>query len=235
MADRIVERNGTRGVWMIILFFGALWGAVEALFGGLLHVVLPPTYQGRIMVALAFLLMALAVRRTGKAWAPLAMAFVASPLKLFSAVVFALPVSAPAVLNPAFAILGEGAAFSLVVLALGRARLRAPLRLALAGAAGGALQSLLYVGLVRGPGLWSYPPAEVLQKLGTKFPGWVLSLSGIGRFISSSIPYAALAAGLACLAVGLLPLPGRRLSRPAFLLGGAAVCLVTSFLASWLI
>ena len=234
MDDRAVGRNGARGVWMTVLFFGALWGAVEALFGGLLHVVLPPTYQGKILLAIAAALMALAVRRTGRVWAPLGMALIASPLKLFSALVFALPVSAPAVLNPALAILAEGGAFALLAGLLLRRRQSAT-RFLLAGVGAGVLQSLLYVGLVRGPGLWSYPSAQALKALGTKFPNWVLSLSGIGGFLSTSIPYAALGAGIACLAIGLLPLPARTRPRLALLFAGSAACLAISFLASWLI
>jgi len=228
-------KRSTAGILLLtLLWFGALWGAVEALFGGLLHLLLPPRYPGKVMVALAMGLMAYAVRRTGKPWIPLGMALIAAPLKLFSAVVFALPLSAPAVMNPAFAILAQGAAFALVAVALQRRPMAVPLRFGLIGAGAGALQPLLFVGLVRGPGLWIYPPLTVLQELGTKFPSWALSASGIASYLSISIPYSALAGGIAALAVGSAPLRART-HRPVSLLAGTALCLVIFFLASWFI
>ncbi len=235
MGKHGVSRREAGMVLLTLLWFGALWGACEALFGGLLHFVLPPTYPGKIMIGLAMGLMAFAVRRTGRPWMPLGMALVAAPLKLFSAVVFALPVCAPAVLNPAFAILAQGAAFAVIGVALSRLPLTRPLRFGLVGASAGAMQSLLYVGLVRGPGLWLYPPLQTLQELGTKFPYWSLSLTKIGSFLSVSIPYGVLAAGVAALAVGCAPLRLRARIRPALLVAGIVVCLAAFFLSSWLI
>ena len=216
------------------LWFGALWGASEALFGGLLHALLPPTYPGRILIALAMGLMAYAVRRTGRPWLPIGMALVAAPLKLFSAVLFSLPVSAPAVLNPAFAILAQGTAFAGLAVFLDRERFSLPLRFLFVGAGAGTLQALVYVGLVRGPGMALYPPLSALQELGTKFPQWALSASGIAGFLGASLPYAATAAGVATLVIGFLPFRTGRAYRPAFLLAGTASCLVIFFLASWL-
>ncbi len=233
---RASTKRSTVGIVLLtILWFGALWGAVEALLGGLLHILLPPTYPGKIMIALAMGLMAFAVRRTGRPWVPLGMALIAAPLKLFSAVVFALPVCAPAVLNPVFSILAQGAAFALFAVVIYRLPLGVPLRFGLVGASAGVLQSLLYVGMVRGPGLWLYPPLVVLKELGAKFPYWVLSAGGIGHFLSVSIPYSLLAAGIAALAVGFAPLRTRISYRPAFLLAGTTLCLVIFFLASWFI
>lgn len=222
-------------VLLIVLWYGALWGAVEALFGGLLHLILPPTYPGKIMIALAMGLMTFAVRSTRRPWLPFGMALVASPLKLFSAVVFALPVSAPAVLNPAFSILAQGVGFALFAVILYRSPLTEPLRFGLAGAAASVLQSLLYVGLVRGPGLWLYPRLEVLQQLGTKFPDWILSSTKIAAFLTVSIPFSALAGAGAALAMGWVPLALKAQFCPARRLAGTGLCLVIFFLASWLI
>lgn len=230
-----MKGNNLAANLLVVLWFGTLWGACEALLGGVLHSYLPPTYPGKFMIAVAMGLMAFAIRRTGRPWIPLGMALVASPLKLFSAVIFSLPVCAPAVLNPAFSILAQGVAFALFAVALGRVLPERPFRFGLAGAAAGALQSLLYVALVRGPGLWLYPPLETLQALGTKFPHWVASLPQIANFLSVSIPYSVLAAGVAALAIGCAPLRTRVQMRPAVLTVGVVLCLVTFFLSSWLV
>lgn len=235
--DRLTTtlHTGTINTLLILLLFGSLWGVVEALFGGLLHVILPPTYQGKIMIALAIALMAIAVRQTRKPWIPLGMALIAAPLKLFSAVVFTLPVSAPAILNPVFSILAQGAAFAVFAIAVEGRRWPAPLRLALAGIGAGALQSLLFAGLVRGPGHLLYLPLAAIEKLGTKFPYWSMSASGIGNFLSTSVPYSALAAGVAGIVIGLIPFRLHKSFRPAFVLAGSALCLGIFFLASWFI
>ena len=235
--DRLTTtlHTGTIDTLLILLLFGSLWGVVEALFGGLLHVILPPTYQGKIMIALAIALMAIAVRQTRKPWIPLGMALIAAPLKLFSAVVFTLPVSAPAILNPVFSILAQGAAFAVFAMAVEGRRWPAPLRLALAGIGAGALQSLLFAGLVRGLGHLLYLPLAAIEKLGTKFPYWSMSASGIGNFLSTSVPYSALAAGVAGIVIGLIPFRVHRSFRPAFVLAGSALCLGIFFLASWFI
>jgi len=231
----ITLHTGTTNTLLIVLLFGSLWGAVEALFGGLLHVILPPTYQGKIMIALAIALMAIAVRQTRKPWIPFGMALIAAPLKLFSAVVFSLPISAPAILNPVFSILAQGAAFALFAMAVEGRRWPVPLRLAVAGTGAGALQSLLFAGLVRGPGQLLYLPLTAIKELGTKFPYWSLSLSGIGHFLSTSVPYSALAAGAAAIVIGVIPVRAHTGFRPAFVLTGSALCLGIFFLASWFI
>ncbi|MEE8566774.1 MAG: hypothetical protein V3S76_03430, partial [Candidatus Bipolaricaulota bacterium] len=71
--------------------------------------------------------------------------------------------------------------------------------------------------------------------LGTKFPYWSLSLSGIGSFLSTSVPYSALAAGVAGIVIGLVPVRVHTSFRPAFVLAGSALCLGIFFLASWFI
>ncbi len=230
-----MKGNNLAANLLVVLWFGTLWGACEALLGGLLHNYLPPTYPGKFMIAVAMGLMVFAIRRTGRPWIPLGMALVASPLKLFSAAIFSLPICAPVVLNPAFSILAQGAAFALFAVALGRLLPERPYRFGLAGAAAGALQAVLYVGLVRGPGLWLYPPLETLRALGTKFPHWAASWSQIANFLSASIPYSLLAAGVTALAIGYAPLRTRAQMRPSVLIAGTVLCLVTFFLSSWLV
>jgi hypothetical protein len=214
---------------LTVLWFGALWGALEAVVGGALHMVLPPTVPGRVMLAVAFALMALAVERTGKPWMPAAMALVAAPLKLLSAWTFALPVVAPAVVNPAFAILAEGAAFSVAAYVLTRIVLPRPTRLATIGATAGALQVAAYVVLVRTAGLALYPPRPELQAIGAKFPAWALSADAAWAYVFAGLPLALLAGAvgglLAGLLAGLLPQPREGAFRPALLYAGSAACL----------
>ena len=232
---RAPTRQTRPGFALELLWYGTLWGATEATIGGLLHIALPPTYPGKIMIAIAAGLMIFAARRTGKPWFPLGMAVVAAPLKLFSAAVFSLPITAPAVVNPAFSILAQGLAFSLILAIAYKVRLPAYLRFGLAGASAVALQSFLYLALVKYPGLLIYPPRELLETLGTKFPHWAFSVSGTLRFLGGTLPYSVLAAGIASLLVGAIPLSPRRTTRPALLASGAAICLSIFFLSSWLI
>lgn len=229
----LINRKKT-GILLVVLWFGALWGALEATLGGLLHVILPPTYPGKIMLGVAVSLMVFAVRRTGKVWLPLGMALVAAPLKLFSAMVFALPISAPAVLNPAFSILAQGAAVALLLVIVHK-RIAIPLRFGLIGAGAGALQTLLFVGLVRGPGMFLYPSLSLIEELGIKYPYWALTAKGIGNFLTLSVPYSVIAAGLAAAVVGFLPFRVRTQFKPAFFGVGTALCLAIFFLASWFI
>ena len=220
---------------LAVLFYGTCWGALEASFGGLLHIVLPATYQGRIMVAFAAALMTFAARKTGKPWIPMGMALIAAPLKLFSAVIYSLPVTAPTILNPAFSILAQGASFATIMLIFQQNVMKTSLRFFLIGAAAGGVQSLFFVGLVRGPGLLIYPPLTTLQEIGTKFPHWVLSLQGIGSFLTTSIPYSALFAGIGAMAMVWVARSRNITARRSFMLPGTALCLAIFFLSSWLI
>ncbi len=228
-------KNFSLNALLLVLWFGSLWGAVEALIGGVLHYVLPPTVPGKFMILLATGIMAWAYKKTGKPWMPLAIAFIAAPLKLFSAVVFQLPVNAPAILNPVFGILSQGIGFTVVALAVHKLTAPKPAKYLTIGAGAGAIYSFVFIGLVAGPGLALYPAMEVIKELGTKFPGWAKSASGLLGFATTSITYSAIAAGLGSLLVSFLPFKVYPGLKPKRLLSGSVLWLTIFFVSSWLI
>ena len=224
--------NFSLNVLLLVLWFGTLWGAVEALFGGLLHYFLPPTVPGKIMIVIATGMMAWSLRKTGKVWMPLAISLVAAPLKLFSGVVFSLPLNAPAVLNPVFGILSQGLGFTIVALVIYRVSIPKPAKYLAIGAGAGAIYSFVFIGLVAGPGMALYLPMEAIKELGTKFPYWAKSVSGLMNFASSSLPYSAIVAGLGGLIVGVLPFNVYPKLKPRLLLSGSVLWLTIFFVSS---
>lgn len=227
---------------LTILAFGTLWGATEALFGGLLHMILPARIPGKIMVGIAMGIMAFAIRRTGKVSLPLMMALIAAPLKLFSAVIFNIPVNAPQVLNPAFAILAQGAAFSALTLLIYRRhghvasliRLRDRLQWGMIGIGAGVLQAGLFVIIIRSLGVLLYPSITVLQERGLRFPHWAFSWDGVWSFSTRTVPLIAIAAGIAVVIAGVIPVYTQKPLRKSILAVGSAACLMIFFAASFL-
>lgn len=90
--------------WREILFFGALWGFLEATLGYVLHVSAAPV-AGFLMFPVGFAMMWQAKQRTDSAYAPFQVAVVAAGIKLIN--LFFVPLWITAV-NPAAAILLEG-------------------------------------------------------------------------------------------------------------------------------
>lgn len=230
-------RSDTRVSWLLAaLLLGSVWGATEALLGGLLHRALPPGMPGRIMLVVAVALLAYGYRFTRRAWTPLAMALVAAPLKLVAAPVYALPVLAPEVLNPSLAILAQGLGFAAVCPLLARRREASLVGLAVAGAGAGALQAVLWIGLVHWPGAALVPPEAVLADLGAKLPPpWVGSASAVAAVLRSSLPVAAVAGAIGAALAGLVPLAGFAMIRPRTAAALTALCLAISLAAPWLL
>ncbi len=226
---------------LTILAFGTLWGAAEALLGGLLHIILPARIPGKIMVGIAMGIMAFAIRRTGKVSLPLMMALIAAPLKLFSAVIFNIPVNAPQVVNPAFAILAQGAAFSALASLIYRRhkhftglRLRDGLQWGVIGIGASVLQAGLFVIIIRSLGVLLYPPLAVIQNLGLRFPYWAFSWNGVWSFGSRTVPLIAAAAGIAVAIAGVIPVYTPKPFRKSILAGGSIACLTIFFAALFL-
>ncbi|MFB6291078.1 MAG: hypothetical protein ABEJ25_05040 [Candidatus Bipolaricaulia bacterium] len=225
-------KNISLDTLLLVLWFGTLWGAVEALIGGLLHFFLPPTVPGKVMIVIATGIMAWSLRKTGKVWMPLAISLVAAPLKLFSGVVFSLPLNAPAILNPVFGILSQGLGFTLATLAIYKLPIRRSIKYLAIGAGAGAVYSFVFIGLVAGPGMALYLPMEAIKELGTKFPYWAQSVSGLMSFASTSLPYSAIVAGLGGLIAGVFPLNLYPRINPKLLLSGSVLWLTIFFASS---
>lgn len=94
-----------------ILFFGSLWGIIEATLGWLLHLF---HFKGTSFIVLPFAItfMFLAIRKSGTPKAAFGVAIVASVIKLSNLFIGSVPVYW--VVNPAVSILLEGIAFYLV-------------------------------------------------------------------------------------------------------------------------
>lgn len=90
--------------WKEILFFGALWGLLEATLGFGLHIIAAPI-AGFLMFPVGFALMWQAKERTDSIFAPAQVASVAAGIKLLN--LFFVPAWIT-VVNPAVAILLEG-------------------------------------------------------------------------------------------------------------------------------
>ena len=88
-----------------VVFFGSLWGLVEASLGLGLQF-LTPTMTGLILFPIGFYFMKSAQKSLGKMAAPLYVALVASGIKLTNLFFSAMP--AIAIINPAMAIILEG-------------------------------------------------------------------------------------------------------------------------------
>ncbi|MBN2206877.1 MAG: hypothetical protein JW742_05690, partial [Candidatus Aminicenantes bacterium] len=131
--DRIDNKMTTvrrrAGALLPILFWGGVWGLAEAVLGHALHLLRIPGLAGGLMFPVGFWAMRRAFLGDGRAVVLVGVPAVAAAVKLAD---FLLPVSDPfLVLNPAAAILLEGAA---VALLLGRMGRRTPSLASLAAA-----------------------------------------------------------------------------------------------------
>jgi len=97
--------------WQAILFYGAIWGILEATFGYLLHFTTLPV-AGAIMFPIGFAIMRQARIKTESKMAPLQIATIASCIKLVNLLFVPVWINA---FNPAMAILLEGAFATLLL------------------------------------------------------------------------------------------------------------------------
>lgn len=90
----------------VVLFWGALWGILEATLGWVFHLIPVPGLSGTLMFPMAFVLMWAAYQKTGKANTVFFVALVAAAFKLCDfAFAFGHPVK---IINPAVSIVLEG-------------------------------------------------------------------------------------------------------------------------------
>jgi hypothetical protein len=232
MSQRLPTNAETSGIWLL-LWLGTFWGAGEALIGGLLHLILPPTYAGRLMLLLAGALCAFGVRVTGRASAPMAMAALAAPLKLCSAAIFGIPLLMPMVMNPFFSILAQGAAFALIAGRLLARPEASPARFAAAGALAGGLQVGFFVAAAGAAGRWLYLSPQSIAELGFVYPGWMLSPAGWVRLCGHLLPVAVCGGAIAAFAARRAPRGDMRRWQPLYLGAGAALCALIALLSYW--
>ena len=103
-----------------ILFWGGLWGLAEAVLGHGLHLLRFPGLAGWVMFPVGFWMMSRALRRSGRTVVLAGVPAVAATVKLAD---FLLPIPDPfLVLNPAAAILIEGAAIALLLSRAGESK-----------------------------------------------------------------------------------------------------------------
>lgn len=103
------NRKQTLTVLLNVVFFGALWGILEATLGTVLH--LPALDKAgmyaastTIMLPIAYYLMAICYKKTGSRWAVFVMGAIAALIKLSVAIVIGFR---PSVYNPAIYIVVE--------------------------------------------------------------------------------------------------------------------------------
>jgi hypothetical protein len=116
-----MNREVIKKTWVISLFWGALWGIVEATLGYLAHLVtVIPGIAGFIMFPIGFYFMTRAYRETGKLSALFNTAAVAAGIKLVDLFLPALnPIKT---INPAAAILMEGLVLIVIYKVLQKSR-----------------------------------------------------------------------------------------------------------------
>ena len=99
-------KKSTKNQINIALFYGGLWGILEATIGYVLHW-LPTLISGAIMFPIGVALMAMAYKESGSRQVVLNMAVVAAAIKLVN--LFMPNLSVMKVINPSISILIEGA------------------------------------------------------------------------------------------------------------------------------
>lgn len=107
MKDKIFIKN-----WQQVLFYGSIWGILEATIGYVLHL-MPALISGSIMFPVASLIMAIAYKQTKDRSVVMNMAALACAIKLVN--LFVPGAMAIKVINPSIAIVIEGFAVALVM------------------------------------------------------------------------------------------------------------------------
>lgn len=96
-----------------IILFGSIWGMLEAIIGGALHVARVP-FTGMIMSAIGFALLYTALRLGVRPANLFAVSLVAASFKFLDPILFKIAFFDITVINPAVAIASQGLAFSAI-------------------------------------------------------------------------------------------------------------------------
>ncbi len=98
---------------LALLFFGTIWGFLEATVGGLMHTAGIPL-AGTVMSSIGFAILFVAMRSGLRPVLLVLVALVAASFKFFDVFLFSLPVVHHHIINPATAIASQGLAFALI-------------------------------------------------------------------------------------------------------------------------
>jgi hypothetical protein len=174
----VSEPGGILGVVIAILVFGSVWGLVEAVLGGALHLVHFP-YKGAIPGAIGMAIMAMFVAIYRRPKLVFGLGVIAALFKPLSALIYGQPIFGPSVVNPASAILLESVAFTLVVSLLFKgfeSSIKARIG---AGISAGYLSIIVYAILASAVGMGKWTSLGLTEKLTTALTdGTALAIAG---------------------------------------------------------
>lgn len=108
----MLNKKNNSDFLLTVIFFGTLWGLIEATLGGFLHFIHFP-YTGTVMRSIGFGLMAGALSLERNYKIPFYCAIIAGTLKLIDLLI--IPCDSGKVIRPAIAIVSEGMALTLVL------------------------------------------------------------------------------------------------------------------------
>jgi hypothetical protein len=172
------DSGGVLGVVIGILVFGSVWGLVEAILGGALHLIHFP-YKGAIPGAIGMSIMAAFVVTYRQPKLIFWLGVVAALFKPLSALSYGQSVFSPFVINPASAILLEALAFTLVVSLLFKGFESSIKSRIAAGISAGYLSAILYAILASAVGMGNWASWGVTERLTAALTdGTVLAIAG---------------------------------------------------------
>jgi hypothetical protein len=193
--NKIKTLSGSGAILRVIvgiLVFGSIWGLIEATLGGALHLI-HFTYKGAITGGIGMSIMAVFVVMYRRPKLAFLLAVIAALFKLLSAVIYGQPIFAPFVVNPAFAILLEGLAFSLVVSLLFKG-FESSIKMRIgAGVAAGYLSIILYGILASAVGMGNWATWGLAERVSSVFAnGTGLAIVGtclllLGHLVSTKL------------------------------------------------
>jgi hypothetical protein len=166
------------GAFIGTLVFGSIWGLVEAILGGALHLV-HFAYKGAIPGAIGMSIMAAFVVIYRRPRLVFWTGVIAALFKPLSALVYGQPVFAPFVVNPASAIVLVALAFTLVVSLLFKGfEISIKMRIG-AGVAAGYLSIILFAILASAVGMGKWAWWGLTERVtGALVDGTALAIAG---------------------------------------------------------
>ncbi len=184
--QRLSKINGSMtseslvGALIALVVFGSIWGLIEATLGGFLHLIhVPPLYKGAITGGIGMALMATFVTTYKRPTLVFWIGVIAALFKPLSAMIYAQPVFAPFVVNPATAIVLEALGFCLVASLLHKGFESSVKTRVTVGVSAGYLGFILFAIVASAMGFGKWPMMGITDKLITTLSnGTALALVG---------------------------------------------------------